>query len=602
MNQGTPAPKSPWTEATLVARVIAVDPTCGVVVKAGAGPVRDKWLALVRGLLPQTTPWRRVPLHIADARLLGGLDFAATLAAGRPIAERGLLAEADRGIVVLAMAERITGLAAARFAAVLDHGAVVLERDGLTLRTPARFGVIALDEGTADEERPPPAVLDRTAFHIDLGDIALKDACVHSCEAGEVTAARALLPRVRQSIETVDALCAAALALGIGSLRAPLFALRAARGLAALAGRIEVVPDDAAAAARLVLAPRATVFPLAEPPPQSASEEHPPSDAHRSKADAGNHEAIPASAQLLDDIVLTAAQAAIPAALLAQLQLGPVGRLRASSAGRSGVARSSPQHGRPVGVRNAARLGGARLNIIETLRAAAPWQRLRGRNPEGGAPGSLKSGVAIRRQDFRVTRFKRRTQTTSIFVVDASGSAALHRLAEVKGAVELLLGECYVRRDQVALVAFRGRGAELVLPPTRSLVRAKRTLAGLPGGGATPLAAGIDAAGRLADAIRRKGQSPLIILMTDGRANIARNGDPGRARAEADAVLAAQQLGTVGAATILVDTSPQPTPLAARLAAEMGARYLPLPHVDAAGLSSAVLRLPAFASRELSAR
>jgi len=602
MNQGSPAAKSPWRDATLAACVVAVDPTCGVVVKASAGPVRDQWLALVRGLVPQTMPWRRVPLHATDARLLGGLDFAATLEAGRPIAERGLLAEADGGMVVLAMAERMTGLAAARFAAVLDQGAVVLERDGLTLRTPARFGMIVLDEGAAGEERPPPAVLDRTAFHIELDGLALDDARECPCDAGEVAAARAVLPRVRLPNESVDALCAAALALGIGSLRAPILALRAARGFAALAGRIEVVPDDAAAAARLVLAPRATVFPLAERPPQAASDEGPAPVAHESQEEDANHETASGSARPLEDIVLRAAQAAIPPALLAQLQLGPAGRLRASSAGRSGVARSSPRRGRPFGVRNAERLDGARLNVIETLRAAAPWQRLRRGDPDGDAPGGRKSRVAIRRQDFRVTRFKRRTQTTSIFVVDASGSAALHRLAEVKGAVELLLAECYVRRDQVALLAFRGRGADLVLPPTRSLVRAKRSLASLPGGGATPLAAGIDAAARLADAIRRKGQSPLVILMTDGRANIARNGDQGRARAEADAVLSARQLRMVGAATILVDTSPKPTPLAARLAAEMGARYLPLPHVDAAGLSHAILGLPAAVSREISAR
>jgi magnesium chelatase subunit D len=602
MNQGTRAPKSPWTDATLVACVVALDPSCGVVVKASAGPVRAHWLALVRGLLPKTIPWRRVPLHATDAQLLGGLDFAATLAAGRPIAERGLFADADGGLVVLAMAERMTGLTAARLAAVLDQGAVVLERDGLTLHAPARFGVIALDEGVAGDERPPSAVLDRAAFQIDLDGVALRDTRDQWYDAGEVAAARALLPHVRHNDEPVDALCAAALALGVGSLRAPLLALRAARGLAALAGRIEVAPDDVAAAARLVLAPRATVFPAAEPPPQVTSQEGPTPDGHGSQADDANHEAVSATALPLDDIVLTAAQAAIPAALLAQLQLGPVGRLRTSSAGRCGVPRSSPQRGRPVGVRKVERLAGARLNVIETLRAAAPWQRLRRPDPDRDAPGSLKSRVAIRRQDFRVNRFKQRTQTTSIFVVDASGSAALHRLAEVKGAVELLLAECYVRRDQVALLAFRGRGADLVLPPTRSLVRAKRSLAGLPGGGATPLAAGIDAAARLADAIRRKGQSPLVILMTDGRANIARNGDPGRLRAEADALLSAQLLRTVGTATILVDTSPQPTPLAARLAVEMGARYLPLPHVDAEGLSQAVLGLPAFGNRELSAR
>jgi magnesium chelatase subunit D len=117
--------------------------------------------------------------------------------------------------------------------------------------------------------------------------------------------------------------------------------------------------------------------------------------------------------------------------------------------------------------------------------------------------------VLVRRDDFRVQRLRERRETTTVFVVDASGSAALHRLAEAKGAIELLLAECYVRRDRVALIAFRGRpgaaGAELLLPPTRSLVRAKRSLADLPGGGGTPLAHGLDAARALAEDVSRRG-------------------------------------------------------------------------------------------------
>ena len=147
-------------------------------------------------------------------------------------------------------------------------------------------------------------------------------------------------------------------------------------------------------------------------------------------------------------------------------------------------------------------------NIVETLRAAAPWQRLRRRErgPRHGNRSAADRG-ARRRFSHHAPASSGR-ETTTIFVVDASGSAALHRLAEAKGAVELLLADCYVRRDQVALIAFRGRGAELLLPPTRSLARAKRSLAELPGGGGTPLAAAIDAAAALADAARRKGQTP----------------------------------------------------------------------------------------------
>ena len=84
----------------------------------------------------------------------------------------------------------------------------------------------------------------------------------------------------------------------------------------------------------------------------------------------------------------------------------------------------------------------------------------------------------------------------------------MQRLAEVKGAIELLLVDCYVRRDSVALIAFRGKTAELVLPPTRSLARAKRVLAGLPGGGGTPIASGLEAALALADRVRRHWNQP----------------------------------------------------------------------------------------------
>ncbi|MEO1331798.1 MAG: VWA domain-containing protein, partial [Pseudomonadota bacterium] len=93
-----------------------------------------------------------------------------------------------------------------------------------------------------------------------------------------------------------------------------------------------------------------------------------------------------------------------------------------------------------------------------------------------------------------------------------------------------------------ALVAFRGRGAELVLAPTRALARARRALAGLPGGGATPLASGLEAALALAAAARREGQAAQVVVLTDGRANIARDGQPGRAGARADAEAAARAL------------------------------------------------------------
>ena len=253
-------------------------------------------------------------------------------------------------------------------------------------------------------------------------------------------------------------------------------------------------------------------------------------------------------------------------------------------AGRAGLPKIAQRRGRPAGVRRGVPGYGVRLALVDTLRAAAPWQGVR-RQASAVPPGR----ILVRREDFRIARFKQRGETTTIFVVDASGSAALNRLAEVKGAVELILADCYVRRDSVALLAFRGTGAALILPPTRSLARAKRALAGQAGGGGTPLASAIDAAVLLAETIRRKGPTPLAVFLTDGRANVGRGGRPGRSDAEADALAAARAARAAGLTSLLVDISPRPQAAAQHLALALGARYQPLPHADARGLSDMVL-------------
>jgi magnesium chelatase subunit D len=576
-----------WDDAALAAALFAVDPagTGGVALRSLTGPVRDRWLALVRDYLPPGTPLRKLPVHITDGRLLGGLDLAATLRAGRPVAERGILAEADGGVVVIATAERLSTGMAARIGGALDAGEVFVERDGIALRMPSQIGVVALDEGMAEDERPPPALLDRLAFQLDLSAVRMDQAVRPAVTATIVAGARARLNQVNAGENILEALCGAAMGLGIDSIRAPILALRVARASAALAAREGVTDEDARVAARLVLGPRATVLPA--PPPEEPPEPPPPEQGENQQQD--EEKSQDPSEQELQEILLEAAQAAIPAGLLAQLQLGAAGRSRTQSSGRAGALKQSVLRGRPIGTRAGDPRSGARLNLVETLRVAAPWQRLRRREVEAARkPGESGKRVEVRRDDFRVNRYKQRTETTTIFVVDASGSAALHRLGEAKGAVNLLLADCYVRRDRVALLAFRGTEADLMLPPTNSLVRAKRSLAGLPGGGGTPVAAALDAAMALADAVRRKGQTPIVIMLTDGRANIARDGKPDRARAEEDALAAARLLRAARITALLVDTSPRPQAQAQRLAAEMGARYLPLPFADAATLSRAV--------------
>jgi magnesium chelatase subunit D len=569
----------------MAACLFAVDPhgLHGVLVRSRAASNRDLFVEFLQHVLPDSIPLRRVPISVAENRLLGGLDLAATLRSGRPITARGLLAEADGGILILPTAERLSQTIAAHLAAALDCGSVRLERDGLSKQSAARFGIIALDEGI-DDERTPAALAERIAFHIDASAFEpLAEDVGSACET--IVAARALFPSIAIDADGIATLCTVAARFGIGSLRAPLFAIRAARAAAAFAGRSKVEEPDLMLAARLVLASRATILPAsaqqeAEAPP-SEPQAIEPNDPASSQPNDGDNQSDPApTASALEEIVLDATTAAIPEHLLAQLKLTGSANAMGRSPGKAGLVKQSARIGRPIGVRAGPLRAGVRLNIVETLRAAAPWQPLRRRDSQ-----SRSSRVEVRADDFRVTRYKQRTETTTIFVVDASGSSAFARLAEVKGAVELLLADCYVRRDQVALIAFRGQSAELILPPTRSLVRAKRCLADLPGGGATPLATAIDNAAALADSIRRKGQTPIIIMMTDGQANVARDGSKGRERAIEDAKSAGRRFRLAKFTALVIDTSPRARQVAAWLAAEMGADYAALPYADSRTLS-----------------
>jgi magnesium chelatase subunit D len=597
-------------DAATIAALFAVDPVGlgGVALRSPACDQRDQWLALLKNLLPAQTPLRRVPLNINDTALLGGLDLGATLQAGKPIALQGLLSQADGGVLILAMAERMSLSAAARFGSVLDTGLVALQRDGLDTSVKAKLGLVALDEGASDDEQMPAALADRLAFRLLMG-AQDEDEEGPDWTAEEVLNARQGLPQVIMDEEAVKALCAAALALGIDSLRASVFAVRVARAAAALAGSPSVEEEHIGVAARLVLAPRATRLPPPTPqeeqtedtPEATENSENPPPEpepaADRPETENQDQNNIeedteddlneaPSLPDNLAELVLEAAQAAIPAGLLASLKIGQLQRAKTPTSGSAGAPQKNALRGRPVGARKGEPRAGQRINVLETLRAAAPWQKIRQRQQPISA--GQKQRIVVRKEDFHVTRFRQSGQTTTVFVVDASGSSALNRLAEAKGAVELLLADCYVRRDSVAVLAFRGQTAELILPPTRSLARAKRSLASLPGGGGTPLAHAIDASMLLADQLRKKGETPIVVMLTDGKGNIARDGRPGRAQAAADALSAAAEMRLKGFSTLLVDTSPQAQDAAKHLAQVMGAQYLALPYAGANTLNQAV--------------
>jgi magnesium chelatase subunit D len=627
-----------WADVALAFELLAVAPWSlgGVVVRSSPTPQRDQVEAWLPELVPSGGAIQRLPAHVTDDRLLGGLSLADTLRAGKVVTERGLLARADGGLLIVPMAERLDGGVASHLASALDRGEVLVEREGVGDRRPSRFGLVALDEGVADDEQVAPSLEDRLAFSVDLRALGSRSWPFELPDGDEASRARGLFPRVRIDEAAVHALCQAAAALGVDSVRAPILAATAARAHAALAGRALVADEDVAVAARLVLGPRATRVPVGEPEPGSNAPEDaspettpppeeggpppepptPPPEAQADDAEAAADEGdapedpppgddsdneAGGPPRPLEDLVLEAAQSGMPAGLLETLSLGQSPRGGGGGprrGGRAGASQATTAGGRPAGTVVAAPRRGERLNVVETLRAAAPWQRLRRGAAAGDgtttSPGSSSPRrVQVRQEDFRVTRFRRPTETSVIFSVDASGSAALQRLAEAKGAVEQVLADCYVRRDQVALIGFRGDEATLVLPPTRSLARARRCLAGLAGGGTTPLAAGIDAARELALAARKQGRTPLVVLMTDGRGNVTRDGRRVATDATADALDSAQALRAAGIPTLFLDTSPRPRPRARALAEAMAARYVPLPYVDAAGVSRQVQALSA---------
>ncbi len=550
-------PPRPARSAAVVAALFSLDPAGlgGIWVRAPFGPARDGFVEHVRALLPAGAAMRRVPAGIDDGRLLGGIDLAASLAAGRRVMAAGLLAEAAGGVLVLPMAERLDRALCARLA---------LAQEG-------RFGAIALDEGIGPEERLAPALADRMAFALDAADLAAPRA-----RSRGLGAARRRLARMRMGDGVAEALCHVAAQLGIFSLRPVILAMRAARAAAALAGRRSAGEEDAMLAAQLVLAHRATRLPAA------AEEDAPPEPPPEGRDEEMDSAAPETPGEQAADRVLDAARSALPPELLAALLLGQ-GR-RGEAGGRAAApAAATAAHGRPLGARPGRPGREHGLALVETLRAAAPMQALR-RRERPDHPGR----VIVLGGDFRVRRHQAPVRSVAIFAVDASGSSALNRLAEAKGAVQLLLADCYVRRDQVALLAFRNRGAELLLPPTAALARARRSLAALPGGGATPLASGIDAARDIALGARRRGNRPLLVLLTDGGANIGRDRQPGRAAAAADARAAASACAADGIPALLIDTAPRPNAFAAELAGAMRARYLPLPFADARALSRAI--------------
>jgi len=538
-----------WHMAALALKLLAIDPKglSGAIIKMRASPDREAIISNFAANLPL----RKIPLTISDDQLLGGIDLTTALTTSQIIRKGGFFEKT--GMTIIPMAERCPSELAAKLAILIDKSQT--------------HGFLALDEGVEDDEHLSLALADRFAFYIEpIGRCPQSWVDIKFEETS---------PPVTLS-EAIVQLTILAAKFGIFSLRAPTLALCAARAHAKLTGHAILSQKDIEVAATLVYPQRATVIPQEEPEQAAKSEEEVnPERDPSNEVESKDQQILPDGSMLIESV-----KAMLPPSLIDKLIHNE--KTQKSSGTGAGQVRSGNRKGRPVPSRSGRINSSVRVDLIATLRAAAPWQPLRQKQQPN------RAGLLIRTSDIRLKRYAEQSDRLLIFCVDASGSAAVSRLGEAKGAVELLLAEAYASRDHVALIAFRGTEAEVLLPPTRSLVQTKRRLSALPGGGGTPLASGLQNSLILAQKSQAKGLTPTIILMTDGRANIALDGSPNRLQAGIDAEKMARVLRSSRITSLVIDMSNRPQPALQELGNILGAPYVPLPRANAERLTAAV--------------
>jgi magnesium chelatase subunit D len=595
-----------WADALLAIDVLRCggQRIGGLWLTARAGGVRDMFLNHLGQSLGTQNGWTRLPPGSSLSNLVGGVDIAATAACGMLVRQPGLLARASGSVLLIPMAERLDPAIAATIGTALDRSAA----DGVC--------VVALDESIEDDDRLSPAIADRLALRIELHAVAWHHVAA-TCTTPPAPANSEISNHAWMSVivdnATLNSLSALALSSHHGSLHILRNLVQVTKIIAHLAGRTTAIDADAVTALRLCLGLRLA-------PPQDDRQAASAEDTPRSSMDDDTDDSPQAQPETSDDEVPPPedqAERAPPSLdalteLLAAVQAGTLtgNALLLSSerpsrdgsrSGKSGTERKNARRGRPFGIGLSPPFPDARPDIVATLRAAAPWQRTRATQRTAILTDAITSPLLsttqktspaprafVTRDDFRYQRLRHAAPSTAIFVVDASGSTALERLGETKGAIEQLLARCYIRRDEVALIAFRGKSAEVVLPPTRSLVAAKRKLAALPGGGPTPLASGLQKGLELALSARRGGSTPLVVLLTDGSGNIALDGSPDRALAAEELTRLARLYRSNGLKTICIDIARRPRDSVAAIATALGADLHLLRKAEARGMSELV--------------
>ncbi len=473
-----------------------------------------------------------LPLSATEDRVVGTLDIERALSEGIKAFQPGILAEANNNILYIDEVNLLEDHLVDTLLDVAASGWNVVEREGISVRHPSRF--ILIGSMNPEEGELRPQLLDRFGMVVDvkaIDDVELRteivvrveefsenpeEFCMRFAKDQEIlkkriAMAREILNEVVVPREVIRAVAKICSDLGIETHRAEIVTIRAARAHAAYNGRKEVTIEDVKSVLDLTLPHRLKSRPFEEPKVDYDKIERMLQDLSEGKEGDGEF--------FRGDQKTGVSEGRAPKIEFKTRSFAHRGR-RVNSL--------SKNHGRYVDFC----LEGESIAVDATLRAAALFGR---RRPK--------------KCDLRYKRFVGKVASSIALVVDASGSmASLRRMEIAKGVLLDLLKDAYVKKDRVSLIVFKDMKAEVVVPPTNSPHFAVKRLVDIPVGGKTPLSAGLIKALDVLKSEKRKKRIPVLVIITDGRANVALEGD-----IKTEILRVAESIRKEGIFTVVID-------------------------------------------------